>query len=95
MPPHASKSVPGGCLIGTLALIPLTLFGIGSWGLIKWFLLPIDQRHVDQSFWFISGTTTVSGVIALAAIITAYRTLRSTDYRDYDPSDPDRKNLKW
>lgn len=90
-----TKSVPGGCLIGTLALIPLTLFGVGSWGLIKWLLLPIDHRHFDQRFWFLFGTTTASGVIALATIAMACRTLRSTDCRDYDPSDPDRKNMKW
>ena len=82
-------------MIGVLAIIPLSLVGVGSWGLVKWFLLPIEKRHFNQMFWFLFGTTTISGLIALCAILAAYRILRSTDFRDYDSNDPDRTNLKW
>ena len=90
-----TKSTPAGCLIGTLALVPAAISVAGGWGLIQWYHLPPDDRHVDRLFWSFAGALGGGALAAILLLAFAIRVLRATDFRDYDPNDPDRTGLKW
>ncbi|MEO5916826.1 MAG: hypothetical protein ABIS50_21540 [Luteolibacter sp.] len=90
-----TKSTPAGCFIGTLAILPGGVMAAGGFGLVKWFVLPADARHFDHVFWTLLGAT-AGGLLGVGLLLAvAIRVLRATDFRNYDPNDPDRTRLKW
>lgn len=90
-----SQSVPGGCVIGFLAIIPAMACGLGCWGLIKWATFPLKVRSFDDRFWILAATVGVGALATLLLLVISVKALRATDFRGYDSRDPDRKNLKW
>ncbi len=88
-----NKSTPAGCVIGTLALLPGGVFAAGMFGLIKWFLLPLDGRHFDPVFRTLCCATGGGALGVFLLMFIAIRVLRSTDFRGYDPNDSE--NMKW
>lgn len=92
---YTNRSVPGGCVIGLLALFPATLSALGAWGLFRWATLPAPHRHFDSFFWLLVGATAIGALLAVALIFLALRVLRSTDFRGHDPRDPNQNSMKW
>jgi hypothetical protein len=90
-----TQSTPGGCLIGTLALLPGGVALLGLIGLVKWFLLPVAQRHIDDRFWIVTAALLLGTALTSAMVYLSIKGLRATDFRRYDSRDPDRTNLKW
>jgi hypothetical protein len=90
-----TQSTPGGCLIGTLALLPGGVALLGLIGLAKWFLLPGAQRHIDDRFWILVTALMLGTVVFSAMVYLSIKLIRATDFRRYDSRDPDHTNLKW
>ncbi len=90
-----TQSTPGGCLIGTLALLPGGVALLGLIGLVKWFLLPVAQRHIDDRFWIVTAAVLLGTALAAVLIYFSIKCLRATNFHRYDSRDPDRTNLKW
>jgi heme/copper-type cytochrome/quinol oxidase subunit 2 len=90
-----TQSTPGGCLIGTLALLPGGVALLGLIGLIKWYLLPVAQRHIDDRFWILVTALMLGTVVSSAMVYLSIKCIRATDFRRYDSRDPDHTNLKW
>lgn len=90
-----TQSTPGGCFIGTLAILPGGVAALGFAGLIKWLQLPVSSRHVDAGFWTFAAAACIGSLIAIGLVYLSIRILRATDFRGYDSRDPDRRNLRW
>ncbi len=93
--PSPTQSTPAGCVIGLLALIPFASLVIGVWGLVRWISLAPDQREINTYFWTMTVAASVGLLLTSLMVWFSLRTLRSTDYRDYDSRDPDEGDLKW
>lgn len=90
-----TQSTPGGCFIGVIAIVPLSIAALGGFGLLKWIQLPAAQRNFDARFWMFAGAGVIGALAAAGILYLSIRVLRATDFRNYDSRDPDNKNLKW
>jgi len=82
-------------VLGVLALLPAAFAVLGIVGLVKWLGLPAQDRHFDEVFWMLAAALAVGGTLALGLAGLALRALRNTDFRGYNPKDPDQTHLKW
>ena len=92
---NTTQSTPAGCFIGSIAIVPLLVAGLGALGLYRWWALPVESRHFDQRFWLLVGALVGGLLVACLIIIIAARILRATDLKAYDSRDPAQPFLKW
>lgn len=93
--PSPTQSTPGGCVIGAIALIPAVISGLGIWGMIVWLQLPAESHHFDTRFWVMLSAIVIGGLLTVILAWISYRSLKSTDFTDYDSKDPNNTNMKW
>ncbi len=90
---YPTKSVPGGCVIG--------LFGVGAWALAgaAFYVIWLSKtekyahRHIDTTFFWTTGI--VSLLIGILLVVIGLKIALKTDYRGYDPNDPDQPRMKF
>lgn len=90
-----TQSTPGGCFIGTLALFPFGVAVLGAYGIMKWVMLPYEDRHFDDRFWMLLGATVLGSLATWGILYVAHRILKSTDLREYDSRDLKGSGLQW
>jgi len=82
-------------LVGMAALLSGIIGLSGAAGLVIWSGLPSEARHFDESFWMVAVAAGVGLLAALLLALKALKVWRGTDFRGYDPKDPDDRGIKW
>jgi len=82
-----TRGSPLGCVVGMLSMLPLSLAVIGVYGCIRWYGLPEAKRPEGLLPVWIG--CAAGGLLLTAALIwLAWRILRTTNWKSYDPEKP-------
>lgn len=82
-----SRGSPLGCVVGILTILPISLAGIGFYGLYRIFQIPTEDR--DPGLLQIVASFTFVGLAGTALLIgLSIWLLKRTDWKDYDPEKP-------
>lgn len=92
---QSTQSTPAGCFVGSLALFPMVVSGLGLFGLYRWWHLPIEQRVLDHRFWMLVAAVILGALAAIGLLFAARRILGATDFRGYDSRDRGEPPLKF
>ena len=81
------RGSPLGCVILCLATLPAGLGAIGTWGMVRWYMLP-EPKRVDSFLHLFLACSAIGYLSAFALARHAVKLLRRTGWKSYDPDKP-------
>jgi hypothetical protein len=81
-------------MIGPFAIFSALLSLFSAFGLYKWIMLPVENRHFDHNFWSLLARFFAGIFFFWLLSYVAARVLRATNFTGYDSRDPSQPFLK-